>query len=427
MTPKRKRTSAGTTSLPQIDTIIADAALDSEPESPRSRVAANLCHLQIHDQRAVSENLPPAPSSHSQLHTVENLPASDGGAPDIHLRPVEANTHLELDALRALVTPPKEKPTRATMDTTEGAMEICETPGAYNVSSFSQRLPSSPPTSPSPSPLDLDQLSPAEDTIPGADHTNNRGRGAQQRRNSNYRGMSRTSAGRLTKSESSDMEVSSEVQSSTFTLQPPKPVAARRKKKCAPTPVTAPPPPTPLTSPGEGPTTEPLLATATARMLSIPTIPLESQNSYPENMEEETSLSPRPSKKKRRSPSPPASNPSLTWQDSEITGHLWDPSMDLDDDGEGINGIGFRPTAAIEWKRKEGRKRQVTEWRAREAKEDRRRRFEKRKMGGGSSSSSGGARHVSFAPLDQGGPVHEAEDDQGQEGKRVRVRFAEVA
>ena len=73
----------------------------------------------------------------------------------------------------------------------------------------------------------------------------------------------------------------------------------------------------------------------------------------------------------------------LTWQEDEITGHEIDPSGD--DDGEGINGIGFRPTPAIAAARQQRRKQQVNEWRAREAREARQKRFERRRGKGGGS------------------------------------------
>jgi hypothetical protein len=65
----------------------------------------------------------------------------------------------------------------------------------------------------------------------------------------------------------------------------------------------------------------------------------------------------------------------LAWSDSEITGH--NPT-DPDDDGYGINGIGFKPTAAIAWARSQKRKKQVAEWKSREAREARERRRERR-------------------------------------------------
>ena len=61
-----------------------------------------------------------------------------------------------------------------------------------------------------------------------------------------------------------------------------------------------------------------------------------------------------------------------------------------DDDGEGINGIGFRPTAAIASARSEKRKQQVSEWRAREAREARQKRFERRRGGSDGKGSGGG-------------------------------------
>ncbi|KAI9043759.1 uncharacterized protein KD926_003111 [Aspergillus affinis] len=79
----------------------------------------------------------------------------------------------------------------------------------------------------------------------------------------------------------------------------------------------------------------------------------------------------------RRSPPPPHSAPKnpLTWQDSEITGHNpTDPS----DDGYGINGLGFKPTASMAWNRSQRRQKQVADWRSREAREARERRREKR-------------------------------------------------
>ncbi len=75
----------------------------------------------------------------------------------------------------------------------------------------------------------------------------------------------------------------------------------------------------------------------------------------------------------------------LTWQEDEITGHEIDPSGD--DDGEGINGIGFRPTPAIAAARQQRRKQQVSEWRAREAREARQKRIERRR--GASASVPG--------------------------------------
>ncbi|KAL9625566.1 MAG: hypothetical protein Q9160_000279 [Pyrenula sp. 1 TL-2023] len=73
----------------------------------------------------------------------------------------------------------------------------------------------------------------------------------------------------------------------------------------------------------------------------------------------------------------PEDNP-LTWHESEITGH--NPA-DPSDDGYGINGIGFKPTAAIAWARSQRRKQQVAEYKNREAREARQRRSERRRAG----------------------------------------------
>ncbi|RMD43041.1 hypothetical protein DV735_g2093, partial [Chaetothyriales sp. CBS 134920] len=79
-----------------------------------------------------------------------------------------------------------------------------------------------------------------------------------------------------------------------------------------------------------------------------------------------------------RSPSLKARQSDHFWHESEITGH--DPN-DPDDDGYGINGIGFKPTSAIAYARTQKRRQQVAEYRSREAKEARQRRSERRRQG----------------------------------------------
>ncbi|KAL8878207.1 MAG: hypothetical protein Q9192_008500, partial [Flavoplaca navasiana] len=86
-----------------------------------------------------------------------------------------------------------------------------------------------------------------------------------------------------------------------------------------------------------------------------------------------TVLSPVPSPIPR-SKSPPSL--SRWWADAEITGH--DPK-DPSDDGEGINGVGFIPTPAMASARAERRRKQVAEWKSREAREARQRRSEARR------------------------------------------------
>ncbi|CRG85656.1 hypothetical protein PISL3812_02692 [Talaromyces islandicus] len=86
---------------------------------------------------------------------------------------------------------------------------------------------------------------------------------------------------------------------------------------------------------------------------------------------------PASTKARRKSP-PPAESDSLnplTWSDCEITGH--NPT-DPNDDGYGINGVGFRPTPAMAWARSRQRQKQVAEWKHREAREAREKRRERR-------------------------------------------------
>lgn len=81
----------------------------------------------------------------------------------------------------------------------------------------------------------------------------------------------------------------------------------------------------------------------------------------------------------------PEDNP-MTWHESEITGH--NPT-DPNDDGYGINGIGFKPTPAIAWARSQKRKQQLLDYRNREAREARQRRSERRSGGSVESSAEG--------------------------------------
>lgn len=67
----------------------------------------------------------------------------------------------------------------------------------------------------------------------------------------------------------------------------------------------------------------------------------------------------------------------LTWREDEITGY--DPD-DPEDDGEGINGIGFKPTPREAYLRSQKRKRQLAEYRIREAMEARKLRSERRNL-----------------------------------------------
>lgn len=97
----------------------------------------------------------------------------------------------------------------------------------------------------------------------------------------------------------------------------------------------------------------------------------------------------------------------LTWQEDEITGHNPD---DPDDDGVGINGIGFKPTPAMAYARSEKRRQQMAEYRNREAREARAKRSERRR----------GLETISVGSRGEG----EAEKGDAAETAR-RVRFLE--
>ncbi len=101
--------------------------------------------------------------------------------------------------------------------------------------------------------------------------------------------------------------------------------------------------------------------------LEIPETP-RSQSASP------TSPCPPPSRINNQSPVPSSST--LWWTDKEITGH--NPT-DPTDDGYGINGVGFIPTPAIANARAQRRKRQVADWKNREAKEARQKRSDRRR------------------------------------------------
>lgn len=121
------------------------------------------------------------------------------------------------------------------------------------------------------------------------------------------------------------------------------------------------------------------------------------------------SNSPKSSPSKRKKSPPPPSvgkNPSpLVWHESEITGHLMD---NPDDDGVGINGIGFKPTPAMAYARMQKRKQQVAEWKAREARDARQQRSNRRWRGNGADSV---------------GPVLRAGREEGIVEKKRMVRF----
>lgn len=78
----------------------------------------------------------------------------------------------------------------------------------------------------------------------------------------------------------------------------------------------------------------------------------------------------------------------LTWQEDEIT--IYDPE-DEDDDGVGINGIGFKPTPAIAHARTMRRRQQLAEYKKREEREARARRSLRRRGGSPQPAQTGRA------------------------------------
>lgn len=97
----------------------------------------------------------------------------------------------------------------------------------------------------------------------------------------------------------------------------------------------------------------------------------------------------------------------LTWHEDEIT--IYDPD-DSDDDGTGINGIGFKPTPAIAHARTLRRKQQLAEYRKREEREARARRSMMRRRG-----TSPGPQAAALADL------------KGRVERRRTVRFLECS
>jgi hypothetical protein len=90
----------------------------------------------------------------------------------------------------------------------------------------------------------------------------------------------------------------------------------------------------------------------------------------------------------------------LTWHEDEIT--IYDPE-DEDDDGVGINGIGFKPTAALAQTRAMKRRQQMAEYRKREESEARARRSQRRGCGSGvkfKSEEQSPPRKVRFTDTD---------------------------
>lgn len=114
----------------------------------------------------------------------------------------------------------------------------------------------------------------------------------------------------------------------------------------------------------------------------------------------------------------------LTWHEDEIT--IYDPE-DEDDDGVGINGIGFKPTPAIAYARTMKRRQQLAEYKKREEREARARRSLRRRGGSPAPTHRG---HALQQPQQQ----HPQQQHQQQQlepepvvdGTGRRVRFTET-
>lgn len=129
----------------------------------------------------------------------------------------------------------------------------------------------------------------------------------------------------------------------------------------------------------------PLVGGSTARTLAFRNLSVVEQQAIPTHGSpkdipvELPCLEPGPPIPRQLSPcqlTPWPISPNLWWQPAEITGlDHHDPA----DDGYGINGIGFLPTPAVAYARVKHRKRQIAEWKSREAKEARQKRVEMRR------------------------------------------------
>ncbi|KAI9804133.1 MAG: hypothetical protein M1825_001535 [Sarcosagium campestre] len=152
-----------------------------------------------------------------------------------------------------------------------------------------------------------------------------------------------------------------------------------------------------------------------------------------------SSSSPSSSRVRRKSPPPPpptASGPDSDGEDGEnntdaapaaaTATTAGNEDVDVDsDDGLGINGIGFRPTAATAYARNERRRQQIMEYRSREARDARRQRTERRRLAQAArftESSSAVAAAAAAA-----GALSGATADGGPfAGSEKRVHFADV-
>lgn len=129
--------------------------------------------------------------------------------------------------------------------------------------------------------------------------------------------------------------------------------------------------------PGRQPPSEPSTQASTDIAPAASALSPSKRSFAPSYHKQNTPVSPSKNRKQRLSPplTDASSEDSLTWHDNEITGH--EPT-DPTDDGYGINGVGFKPTAAMAWARSQKRQKQVAEWKTREARDAREKRRARR-------------------------------------------------
>jgi len=190
---------------------------------------------------------------------------------------------------------------------------------------------------------------------------------------------------------------------------PPQPKPRNKPAKPAPT-FAVERPATPPLRKATPPATDP----ADATTASTPTAqPGPTTFQWPPSPPPSSSISPQ------REPVSVAFRASMTWQEDEIT--IYDPD-DSDDDGTGINGIGFKPTAAVAYARGVKRKQQLAEYRKREEREARARRSQRRR--GASPRPVGGGGGGEEERVKKPGM---GEQEKRKEKERRRVRFLEAS
>ncbi|KAI9861528.1 MAG: hypothetical protein M1824_002420 [Vezdaea acicularis] len=188
------------------------------------------------------------------------------------------------------------------------------------------------------------------------------------------------------------------------------------------TPYNSAPPPAPMTSPLPSPSASPppkknsrppqRVPHGLAHLPAVPGIPFPAIHKPVSGRRSRSPPPPKrtspPPRRSSYSPPPDSAGPEGSNPNGSNDSSLGEPpDSDSEDSSTGLNGIGYRPTPAIAWQRKEKRREQVREYKAREAGEERKRRAERRRRGDGQNGrhsqdgegdgSGDGARRVRFA------------------------------